>query len=76
MSLPLNSANSQINSANSQILKILIQTKKDAPMSDLDIIAQLEQQIGKKLKELDEIEYDSVGYQLNAQQRVIQIQLR
>ncbi|MEZ5671031.1 MAG: hypothetical protein R3E08_01065 [Thiotrichaceae bacterium] len=44
-------------------------------MSDLDIIAQLEQLTGKKLKKLDEIKSYSVGYQLNAQQRVIGLSL-
>ncbi len=39
--------------------------------TDLDIIAQLEKHIVRKLKKLDEIYYDSVGYQLNYQQRVI-----
>jgi len=62
-------------SANSQILKILIQTKKELPMSDLDIIVQIEQRIGKKLEKLDKIRYSSVGYQLNAQQQVIGLEL-
>ncbi len=40
-------------------------------MSDLDIIAQLEQRIGKKLEKLDKFKDNSVGgYQLNAQQQV------
>jgi Leucine rich repeat len=44
-------------------------------MSDLDIIAQIEERIGKKLKKLGKIHLDSVGYQLNAQQRVIGLSL-
>ncbi len=39
--------------------------------TDLEIIAQLAKRIGRKLKELDKISYDSVGYQLNSQQQVI-----
>jgi small GTP-binding protein len=42
--------------------------------TDLDIIKQLEQTIGKKLKKLDEV-YWSSGYQLNNQQQVIRLDL-
>jgi Leucine-rich repeat (LRR) protein len=38
---------------------------KPEKQSDLELIKQLEQTIGKKLPKLDEIEYDSVGYTLN-----------
>ena len=48
-------------------------------MTDLDIIAQLEQRIGRKLEKLEKIEWwDSkqpIGYQLNDQQQVISLSL-
>ena len=40
-------------------------------LTDLDIIAQLEERIGRKLEKLDEIKWDSVGYQFNDQHQVI-----
>ena len=43
--------------------------------TDLDIIAQLEKRIGRKLEKLDEINWASVGYQLNEQQQVIDLGL-
>ncbi len=40
-------------------------------LTDLEIIAQLEKRIVRKLEKLDEVEWTSVGYQLNDQQQVI-----
>lgn len=46
-------------------------------MTDLDIIAQLEQYVGRKLKQLGRIDSwnRSIGYQLNKQQQVINLGL-
>ncbi|MEK7990320.1 MAG: COR domain-containing protein [Thiotrichaceae bacterium] len=44
-------------------------------MTDLDIIKQLEQEIGRKLKKQDEIHFNSVGYIINAQNQVIGLSL-
>ena len=44
-------------------------------MTDLDIIAQLEQQIGRKLERLEMIDSDSVGYRLDEQNQVISLGL-
>ncbi len=44
-------------------------------MTDLDIIAQLEQRIGEKLEKLGTIGWDSVGYQVNKQQQIISLSL-
>jgi len=45
-------------------------------MTDLDIIAQLEQRIGRKLEKLDEISWESVGYQFNENNQVIGLGLQ
>jgi len=49
-------------------------------MTDLDIIVQLEQRIGRKFEKLDEIKWwdqtQPIGYQLNEQQQVIGLNLR
>ncbi len=44
--------------------------------NDLDIIAQLEKRIGKKLPRLDKIDWDSIGYQADNRGRVIGLGLR
>ena len=42
---------------------------------DLDIIAQLEKRIGRKLKKLDKVGLDLVGYKLNKRRHVIDLGL-
>jgi small GTP-binding protein len=44
-------------------------------MNDLDIIKQIEQQIGKKLEKLEKVEWYSVGYVINTQNQVTELSL-
>ncbi len=44
-------------------------------LTDLEIIAQLEKRIGRKLERLNKIEWNSVSYQLNYQQQIIGLSL-
>jgi Leucine-rich repeat (LRR) protein len=44
-------------------------------LTDLQIIKQLEQEIGKTLEKLEKVEWDSVGYVMNAQNQITELGL-